>query len=216
LLADLDELDWPESLKEMQRNWIGKSAGADVRFPVQNVDQHFVVFTTRPDTLSGATYAVLAPEHPLVEQIVTADQRAVVADYVRTAKNKSDLQRAAVTQEKSGVFTGAYAINPVNGAAIPIWVADYVLISYGTGAIMAVPGHDERDHAFARQFGLPIIEVVQGATASIQENAYIGEGIAVNSGFLDGLPTATAKERMITWLEENGHGQRRIQYRLRD
>ena len=216
LLADLDELDWPESLKEMQRNWIGKSAGADVRFPVQNVDQHFVVFTTRPDTLSGATYAVLAPEHPLVEQIVTADQRAVVADYVRTAKNKSDLQRAAVTQEKSGVFTGAYAINPVNGAAIPIWVADYVLISYGTGAIMAVPGHDERDHAFARQFGLLIIEVVQGATASIQENAYIGEGIAVNSGFLDGLPTATAKERMITWLEENGHGQRRIQYRLRD
>ena len=232
LLADLDELDWPESLKEMQRNWIGKSEGAEVEFlildfrfssevaeqesKIKNQKSKIRVFTTRPDTLFGATYCVLAPEHPLVEQIVTAEQQAVVADYVRTAKSKSDLQRTALTQEKSGVFTGAYAINPVNGAAIPIWVADYVLISYGTGAIMAVPGHDERDHAFAQQFALPIIEVVQGSATPITEAAYSGDGIAVNSGFLDGLPTTAAKERMITWLEENGHGQRRVQYRLRD
>jgi len=253
LLADLDDLAWPESLKEMQRNWIGKSEGAEIEFlicdfggsgdpsgtgaidgatpeskivrtqgvpgahdEVQNRKSKISVFTTRPDTLFGATYCVLAPEHPLVAQIVTEDQRAVVDDYVTTARNKSELQRAALGQEKTGVFTGAYAINPANGAEIPIWVADYVLSGYGTGAIMAVPGHDERDHAFARHFGLLIIEVVQGGEVSIQETAYVGEGIAINSGFLDTLPTAAAKERMITWLEEHGYGQRKIQYRLRD
>lgn len=216
LLADLDELDWPESLKEMQRNWIGKSAGAEIVFPVQGHALSFVAFTTRPDTLFGATYCVLAPEHPLVAQIVSAEQRAAVDAYVTTARNKTDLQRTALTQEKSGVFTGAYAINPANGAPLPIWVADYVLISYGTGAIMAVPGHDERDHDFARQFDLPIIEVVQGGEQPIGDAAYAGEGINVNSGFLNGLPTPAAKETMIDWLEANGHGRRRIQYRLRD
>lgn len=216
LLADLDTLDWPESLKEMQRNWIGKSAGAEIVFPVQGHALSFVAFTTRPDTLFGATYCVLAPEHPLVDQIVSAQQRAAVEAYVSVARNKTDLQRTALTQEKTGVFTGAYAINPANGAALPIWVADYVLISYGTGAIMAVPGHDERDHAFARQFDLPIIEVVQGSDQPIAAAAYAGEGINRNSGFLDGLPTAAAKEAMIDWLEANGHGRRRIQYRLRD
>jgi len=232
LLADLDGLDWPESLKEMQRNWIGKSEGAEVEFlivdfrfssedaepqsKIKNQKSKIRVFTTRPDTLFGATYCVLAPEHPLVAQIVTAAQQAAVADYVAAAKNKSELQRIAVTQEKTGVFTGAYTINPANGAPIPIWVADYVLISYGTGAIMAVPGHDERDYAFARQFDLPIVEVVQGGEVSIQEAAYSGEGISTNSGFLDGLPTAVAKEQMIAWLETNGHGRRRVQYRLRD
>lgn len=216
LLADLDDLDWPESLKEMQRNWIGKSEGAEIGFKVQDRDQTFIVFTTRPDTLFGATYCVLAPEHPLVAQIVSEEQRAALLAYVNMARNKSELQRTALVQEKTGVFTGAYAINPANGAAVPIWVADYVLISYGTGAIMAVPGHDERDHAFARQFALPIMEVVQGAEQPIQAAAYAGEGININSGFLDGLPTAVAKEKMMSWLEANGHGRRRVQYRLRD
>jgi len=245
LLADLDTLDWPESLKEMQRNWIGKSEGAligftifDVREPQSNdlrftrdagdeqseivnrkseiVNQKFQVFTTRPDTLFGATYCVLAPEHPLVDAIVTDAQRAVVDEYVAATKRKSDLQRVAVGETKSGVFTGASAVNPANGAPIPIWVADYVLSGYGTGAIMGVPGHDERDHAFAVQFGLPIVEVVSGGERPITEVAYTGDGVSVNSGFLDGLSTTAAKDRMIEWLAEHGCGVRQIQYRLRD
>lgn len=225
LIADLDTLDWPESLKEMQRNWIGKSEGAvieflisDFRFSItgREIQSKISVFTTRPDTLFGATYCVLAPEHPLVQQIVTEEQRAVVGAYVAATQAKSERDRLAETREKTGVFTGAYAINPATNQPIPIWVADYVLLGYGTGAIMAVPGHDERDHDFARQFNLPISEVVRGGEMPITDAAYVGEGVAVNSGFLDGLPTTQAKARMIDWLEETGHGQRQIQYRLRD
>ncbi|MCB0086316.1 MAG: leucine--tRNA ligase [Caldilineaceae bacterium] len=215
LLSDLDELDWPESLKEMQRNWIGKSVGATIRFHIQNSDASFEVFTTRPDTLFGATYCVLAPEHPLVKQITTPAQQAAVEEYVQQSINRSDLDRTA-QQEKTGVFTGAYAVNPATEQAIPIWVADYVLISYGEGAIMGVPGHDERDHEFAQQFGLPIINVVDGGQSAVAEAAYTDEGVAVNSAFLDGLHTAEAKERMTQWLEETGKGRQQIQYRLRD
>ncbi len=221
LLADLDELDWPESLKEMQRNWIGRSEGASITFPIQGSAATMTVFTTRPDTLFGATYCVLAPEHPLVALITPPVQRRTVDEYINLARNKSDRQRIADVREKSGVFTGAHAINPATGAAIPIWVADYVLMSYGTGAIMAVPGHDERDHAFARQFDLTIIEVVRPQSAdanrpSIVEAAYTGDGVAVNSGFLNGKSVADAKAAMLDWLEETGHGVREVQYRLRD
>jgi len=221
LLADLDDLDWPESLKEMQRNWIGRSEGASVTFAIQGSDQVMKVFTTRPDTLFGATYCVLAPEHPLVSQLTTATQEDAVAAYVSAAQNKSERQRISDIREKSGVFTGAYAINPATDTPIPIWVADYVLMGYGTGAIMAVPGHDARDHDFARQFGLPIVEVVKARNPeanqpSIVQAAYIGDGRAVNSGFLNGKPVAEAKAAMIDWLEETGHGLREIHYRLRD
>jgi leucyl-tRNA synthetase len=288
LLADLDQLDWPESLKEMQRNWIGRSEGAEVIFPVadhrtsaappstsESVLQaisgiaglaegaaetpeeeasslpatagHAIpVFTTRPDTLFGATYMVLSPEHPLVDQITTPEQREAVKTYQQSVANKSDLERTDLAKSKTGVFTGAYAFNPVNGDMIPIWIADYVLMGYGTGAIMAVPAHDERDHEFAQKFGLPIIEVVQPPPKistliagkydssgkqlkppqqawslinhpdKVWINAYPFSGTAINSGFLDGLPTAEAKAKMIDWLEDQGHGTRRVQYKLRD
>ncbi|MCL4861032.1 MAG: leucine--tRNA ligase [Caldilineaceae bacterium] len=224
LLADLDELDWPEGIKEMQRNWIGKSEGAyidfevvdDGRWTMDDAPSSIRTFTTRPDTLFGATYLVLAPEHPLVAQVVRDDQRAAITAYVAQAQRQSDLQRTALAQEKSGVFTGAYATNPATGQPIPIWVADYVLVGYGTGAIMAVPGHDERDHVFARQYGLPIVEVVRGGEVPVQEAAFVGEGVAVHSGFLDGLPTAQAKQRIIEWLEATGRGELGVQYRLRD
>ncbi|MBV7330308.1 leucine--tRNA ligase [Chloroflexi bacterium TSY] len=221
LLDDLDELDWPESLKQAQRNWIGKSEGAEIRFQVQNLDEDFTAFTTRPDTLFGATYCVLAPEHPLVNQITTTNQQEAVSAYVKVAINKSERQRLVVASEKTGVFTGAYAINPTTEQPIPIWVADYVLMSYGTGAIMAVPAHDERDYEFATQFGLPIVEVVRkrgepASGESIQDTAYTGDGICVQSGFIDGLQTHEAKHRMIEWLEESENGERQIQYRLRD
>ncbi len=219
LLHDLDMLDWPESLKEMQRNWIGRSEGATVRFSIDgHPDRSLEVFTTRPDTLFGATYMVLAPEHPLVSEITTEAQRPAVAEYQNRCAQKSDLERTDLNKEKSGVFTGAYAINPVNNSRIPIWIADYVLASYGTGAIMAVPAHDERDFAFARQYNLPIISVVkppQESTATIEE-CYTGEGIAIHSGFLDGLSTAEAKSRMIAWLENNNLGTRHVTYKLRD
>jgi leucyl-tRNA synthetase len=216
LLDDLALVEWPESLKEMQRNWIGRSDGALIRFEIEGHELSFDAFTTRPDTLFGATYCVLAPEHPLVEAIVTPEHERTIAAYVTEAAQKTDLQRAELAEQKTGVFTGAYAINPANGASIPIWVADYVLMSYGTGAIMAVPGHDERDHAFARQYGLPIVEVVAGADWPITSAAYAGDGVCVDSGFLNGLPTAEAKEAMIAWLEANGLGSRQVQYRLRD
>ncbi|MBX3014298.1 MAG: leucine--tRNA ligase [Caldilineaceae bacterium] len=216
LIQDLDTLDWPESLKEMQRNWIGKSEGALITFPIAQETATISVFTTRPDTLFGATYCVLAPEHPLVAQIVTPAQQAAVADYVAATQAKSERDRLAETREKTGVFTGAYAINPATNQPIPIWVADYVLVNYGTGAIMAVPGHDERDHEFAQQFHLPIIAVVAGGESPIEEVAYVGEGVAIHSDFLDGLPTTQAKAKMLDWLEETGHGQRQVQYRLRD
>lgn len=216
LLQDLDNLDWSESLKDQQRNWIGKSEGADIQFCIHNTDIYFTVFTTRPDTLFGATYCVLAPEHPLVEQIVTDDEKTKVLAYVEEAKNKGDRQRSELAKDKTGVFTGAYAINPCNNQAIPIWVADYVLMSYGTGAIMAVPGHDERDHEFATKFDIPIIEVISGGEKPIEQEAFTGDGLCVNSDFLNGFKIKEAKQKMIQWLEENGKGTAKVQYRLRD
>lgn len=214
LLEDLDELDWSESLKDMQRNWIGKSTGAEVRFDIEGYDGHLEVFTTRPDTLFGATYCVLAPEHDLVDKITPADQREAVKAYQDQAARKSDLERTDLAKDKTGVFTGAYAINPVNGAKVPIWIADYVLAGYGTGAIMAVPGHDSRDWEFAKQFGLPIIEVVQGG--NVEEEAYSGSGAHVNSGFLNGLDNEAAIQAMNEWLEKEGKGKKKVTYRLRD
>lgn len=214
LLEDLDELDWSESLKDMQRNWIGKSTGAEVRFDIEGYDGHLEVFTTRPDTLFGATYCVLAPEHDLVDKITSADQREAVKAYQDQAARKSDLERTDLAKDKTGVFTGAYAINPVNGAKVPIWIADYVLAGYGTGAIMAVPGHDSRDWEFAKQFGLPIIEVVQGG--NVEEEAYNGSGAHVNSGFLNGLDNEAAIQAMNEWLEKEGKGKKKVTYRLRD
>ncbi|WP_219836261.1 leucine--tRNA ligase [Paenibacillus sp. R14(2021)] len=214
LLEDLEELDWTESIKDMQRNWIGKSKGAEVTFAIDGHDAALVVFTTRPDTLFGASYCVLAPEHELVASITTADQAAAVKEYQETAARKSDLERTDLNKDKSGVFTGAYAINPVNGARVPIWIADYVLAGYGTGAIMAVPGHDQRDWEFAKQFDLPIVEVVQGG--SVSQEAYAGDGAHVNSGFLDGLTNEAAIARAIEWLEAEGKGQGKVTYRLRD
>jgi leucyl-tRNA synthetase len=215
LLEDLESVDWPEHIKKMQRDWIGRSEGARVRFPVVGHPGAAIdVFTTRPDTLFGATYMVLAPEHPLVATVTAPAQRAQVDAYVAEAARRSERARTAELERKTGVATGAFAENPANGARIPIWIADYVLAGYGTGAIMAVPGHDERDHAFARAFGLPIVEVVRGG--NVAEAAFTGDGVAVGSGFLDGLPTLEAKRRMIEWLERQGKGERSVSYKLRD
>lgn len=214
LLEDLEELDWPESIKEMQRNWIGRSEGADVTFKVADHDLEFEVFTTRPDTLFGATYAVLAPEHPFVKEIVTDEMKKDVEDYIEAVKSKSEIERTDVSKEKTGVFTGAYAINPANKKKIPIWISDYVLMTYGTGAIMAVPAHDERDYEFATKFDLPIIEVVKGGDVS--KEPYVGDGEHINSDFLNGLNKEEAITKMIDWLEENGKGKREVTYRLRD
>ena len=214
LLADLDELDWPEPIKEMQRNWIGKSVGAVVTFPLLDRQETVEVFTTRPDTLFGATYLVLAPEHPLVQRVTVPAQAKLVTAYCEAASRKTDLLRTDLAKEKSGVFTGAFARNPVNQEPLPIWVADYVLISYGTGAIMAVPAHDQRDWEFATMYRLPIREVVSGG--AITAAAYIGDGALVNSGLLDGLSVAAAKEKIIDWLEAQGSARRTIRYRLRD
>jgi leucyl-tRNA synthetase len=223
LLKDLDQLDWPESLKEMQRNWIGRSEGAEVHFKVASSDEQLTVFTTRPDTLFGATYMVLAPEHPLVGSITTLYQQEAVAKYKAEVANKSDLDRTDLAKDKTGVFTGTYAINPVNQREIPIWIADYVLMGYGTGAIMAVPAHDQRDREFAYTYELPIIEVVRPVMRPMADEysettgaAFTGAGIAINSEQLNGLPTDEAKAKMISWLEETGLGARRIQYKLRD
>ena len=240
LLDDLEPLDWSESIKQMQRNWIGKSEGADVKFQVSGskfqgenqprlepgtLNLELSVFTTRPDTLFGATYMVLSPEHPLVEQITTPEQKAAVTAYQAAAARKSEFERTELAKTKTGVFTGAYAVNPVNGKEIPVWIADYVLASYGTGAIMAVPGHDERDFEFARQFGLPVVTVVKptgewlkktGSTLNELKEACVEDGVAINSGQLDGLPTEQAKAKIIGWLEERGLGKRRVNYKLRD
>jgi leucyl-tRNA synthetase len=217
LLEDLDDLDWPEPVKLMQRNWIGKSIGANVTFPMRDGEGEIEVFTTRPDTLFGATYMVLAPEHSLVSKITTDEQRPAVEAYIEEAAKKSDLERTDLAKEKTGVFTGAYAVNPVNGDEIPVWISDYILISYGTGAIMAVPGHDERDFEFATEFGLPIIQVVSKDGSKYELTAAEPEaGIAVNSGQFDGLPTEEFKTTIIAWLEERGAGHRAINYRLRD
>ncbi|MBC7782367.1 MAG: leucine--tRNA ligase [Burkholderiales bacterium] len=217
LLADLDALNWPESLKEMQRNWIGRSIGAEVDFEIDGRDDVITVFTTRPDTLFGATYMVLAPEHELVDQITTNEARAQIAAYRHGSQGKSDRERQQDTKDKTGVFTGAYAVNPLNDQKIPIWIADYVLMGYGTGAIMAVPAHDERDFEFAKKFDLPIKHVVRPAKgAADQSKAFTDIGVSINSDFLDGLPTAEAKERMTEYLEEEGVGHKSINYKLRD
>ncbi|KHF39693.1 leucine--tRNA ligase [Halalkalibacter okhensis] len=215
LLEDLEELDWPESIKDMQRNWIGRSEGAEVTFKVDGHEGEEVkVFTTRPDTLFGATYMVLAPEHKLVDVITTAEQQEQIDAYKAKVAAKSDLERTELSKEKTGVFTGAFAVNPVNGERIPIWIADYVLVSYGTGAIMAVPAHDERDYEFAKTFDLTIREVVAGG--NVEEEAYTGDGEHVNSDFLNGLDKDTAIRNMIEWLEANQYGKKQVTYRLRD
>lgn len=217
LLADLDKLDWSESLKLMQRNWIGRSEGANVIFPLADGKGEIEVYTTRPDTLFGATYMVLAPEHALVSELVTAEQKEKVEAYIRKASRKSDMERTELAKEKTGVFTGGYAINPVNKEKIPVWISDYILISYGTGAIMAVPAHDQRDFEFAVEFNLPIVRVVSidGEPVELKE-ATTGEGIAVNSGQFNGLTTAEFKFKMIEWLKENNLGRSAVNYKLRD
>lgn len=214
LLEDLEDVDWPESIKDMQRNWIGRSEGAHVTFAIDGYDENFTVFTTRPDTLFGATYAVLAPEHAYIEKITTAEQKEAVDAYINEIKHKSDLERTELSKEKTGVFTGAYAINPVNGEKMPIWIADYVLATYGTGAIMAVPAHDERDYEFAQKFDLPLKEVVSGG--DVTKEPYTGDGEHVNSDFLNGLGKQEAIEKMIAWLEESNKGEKKVTYRLRD
>ncbi|MFC4401792.1 leucine--tRNA ligase [Gracilibacillus xinjiangensis] len=214
LLEDLEELDWPESIKDMQRNWIGRSEGAEVVFGIDGYEDSFTVFTTRPDTLFGATYAVLAPEHPLVDKIVTTEQKNSVDDYINKVKTKSDLERTDLAKDKTGVFTGAYAVNPINGAKLPIWVADYVLMSYGSGAIMAVPAHDERDYEFAKTFDLEIIPVLDGG--DVEKEAFTGDGPHINSDFLNGLNKEDGIKAAIKWLESNGKGEKKVTYRLRD
>jgi len=222
LLDDLKEVDWPESIKKLQADWIGKSVGAEVCFRVDGHEADIWVFTTRPDTLFGATYMVMAPEHPLVEVITTEAQKAAVNEYGEAAARKSDLDRTDLAKEKTGVFTGAYAVNPVNGGKVPIWISDYVLISYGTGAIMAVPAHDERDFEFAQTFDLPIVGVVEPLDKQEAEQVkrgelcFAGDGKAVNSGSFDGLPTAEFKEKITAWLAERGLGKKAINYKLRD
>ena len=215
LLEGLDDLDWPDSTKEMQRNWIGRSEGVELEFPLADGTGGIRVFTTRPDTLFGATYMVLAPEHPLVDSITTDEQRQQVEDYCADAATKSELERTDLQKEKSGVFTGGHAINPASGEKIPVWVADYVLAAYGTGAIMAVPAEDERDWEFAEAWGLPIVRTVQ-PPPDFEGKAYLGDGPSINSGFLNGLGVADSKAKMIDWLEEQSLGERKINYKLRD
>ena len=214
LLEGLNKLNWPESTKEMQRNWIGRSVGAEIKFKVKNTDYEFTVFTTRCDTLFGATYCVLSPEHDLIDKIVTPNQKDFVLNYKKECSLKSDLERTDLNKDKTGVFTGAYAINPVNGKELPIWISDYVLVSYGTGAIMAVPAHDERDYAFAKKFNLDIIPVLEGG--NVLEEAYIGDGLHINSDFLNGLNKEEALNKMFKYIEENNIGTKKINYRLRD
>lgn len=214
LLSGLEEIDWPESTKEIQRNWIGKSVGAEVSFKVAGTDKTFTVFTTRADTLFGATYCVLSPEHELVNKITSENCKKAVEEYQKAAAAKSDLERTELNKEKTGCFTGAYAINPVNGKEIPIWISDYVLASYGTGAIMAVPAHDERDYEFAKKFGIEIIPVLEGG--DITKEAFVGDGIHINSDFLNGLGKEEAIDKMISWLEERKIGTKKVNYKLRE
>ena len=217
LLDDLEELDWPDSVKAMQRHWIGRSEGADITFPVVGASHKLTVFTTRPDTLFGATYCVLAPEHALLHNIVAPEARDLVGTYVQTARTLSEAARSDASTETTGVFTGAYARNPANGRHVPIWVADYVLAGHGAGAIMAVPGHDARDHEFARAFGLPIVQVVDaGNGCDVADAAFDGDGVMTNSGFLDGMTVTEAKSAIVRWLELRGAGAAKVTYRLRD
>lgn len=214
LLEDLDDLDWPEPIKEMQRNWIGRSYGAQITFQVENTNLTFDVFTTRPDTLFGVSYTVLAPENELVKKITTEEHQADVEAYIKKIESKSDLERTDLNKDKTGVFTGAYAINPINGDRVPIWISDYVLASYGTGAVMAVPAHDDRDYAFASKFSLPIKEVIKGG--DVHQAAFVGDGEHVASGFINGLHNKEAKNKIIEWLEEHKLGKRTVNYKLRD
>ena len=214
LLADLDILDWPESLKAMQRNWIGKSVGAEIDFKIEGTDKAFTVFTTRADTVFGVSYCVLAPEHKLVEEIVTEGQRAAVEEYLDIVKRKSDLERTDLNKDKTGVFTGAYAINPVNGEKVELWIADYVLASYGTGAVMAVPAHDERDYEFATKFNLPIKAVIEDNGEVVVP--FYGDGKHINSDFINGLNNEEAIAKVIEFLEENKVGRSKVTYKLRD
>ena len=216
LLDGLDKLDWPDSVKDLQRNWIGKSEGATVTFKLEHIDESITVYTTRPDTLFGVTYLVLAPEHHLVDKIVTKDQISSVNKYCHSAFKKSDLDRGELNKEKTGVNTGSYAINPVNGEKIPIWVADYVLITYGTGSIMAVPGQDQRDWEFSQKFNLPVIRTVQTPKDFENNSAYTGDGPTINSDFLNGLMIHEAKTKIIDWLEANKIGEKSVEYKLRD
>lgn len=214
LLAGLDDLDWPSSTIQMQRNWIGKSQGAEVDFKIENTDKKFSVFTTRVDTLYGCTYVVLAPEHPLVKEITTEDQKKSVENYINECQRKSDLERTSLNKEKTGVFTGSYAINPVNGKKVPVYIGDYVLGSYGSGAVMAVPAHDERDYAFALKHNLPIVEVVKGG--DISKAAFTEDGVHINSGVADGMMIKEAKEAIVNLLVEKGAGRIKVNYKLRD
>ncbi len=214
LLAGLDDLDWPSSTIQMQRNWIGKSQGVEVDFKIENTDKKFSVFTTRVDTLYGCTYVVLAPEHPLVKEITTKDQKESVENYINECQRKSDLERTSLNKEKTGVFTGSYAINPVNGKKVPVYIGDYVLGSYGSGAVMAVPAHDERDYAFALKHNLPIIEVVKGG--DISKAAFTEDGVHINSGVADGMMIKEAKEAIVNLLVEKGAGRIKVNYKLRD
>lgn len=214
LLEDLDDLDWPEPIKEMQRNWIGRSYGAQITFQVENTNLTFDVFTTRPDTLFGVSYTVLAPENELVKKITTEEHQADVEAYIKKIESKSDLERTDLNKDKTGVFTGAYAINQINGDRVPIWISDYVLASYGTGAVMAVPAHDDRDYAFASKFSLPIKEVIKGG--DVHQAAFVGDGEHVASGFINGLHNEEAKNKIIEWLEEHKLGKRTVNYKLRD
>lgn len=216
LLEDLDLVDWPESIKEMQRNWIGKSVGATIKFKVDGSGDEIEVFTTRPDTLFGATYMVIAPEHALVSKITTAENKKSVEAYIEACKAKNDLERTELNKDKTGVATGAFAINPANGQKIPVWIADYVLATYGTGAVMAVPAHDERDHEFAKKFHLPMVRVIEGGEKDLEEAAHTGDGKHINSGILDGLNVEDAKKKMISWLTEKNLGVGKVNYKLRD
>ncbi|GET18483.1 leucine--tRNA ligase [Ligilactobacillus agilis] len=215
LIDDLDDLDWPEAIKEQQRNWIGRSVGASIKFTLENdAETKIEVFSTRPDTIFGASCLVLAPEHDLVAKLTTSEQKAAVDAYIDEVAHKSDLERTDLAKDKTGVFTGSYVINPVNGQKVPVWIADYVLASYGTGAIMVVPAHDERDYEFAKKFDLPIIPVIEGG--NIEQEAYTGEGKHINSDFLNGLNKEDAIAKAIAWLEEKGIGAKKVNYRLRD
>ena len=213
LIDDLDDIDWPESIKEMQRNWIGRSVGAQITFPLVDHDEKVNIFTTRPDTAFGVQYMVLAPEHELVDKITTPEQKAAVDAYKEEVSHKSDLDRTDLNDEKTGVFTGAYAINPVNGDKIPVWISDYVLVTYGTGAVMAVPAHDDRDYAFSKKFNLPMKQVIEG---NLEDGAITGDGKHINSDFLDGLNKEDAINRMVEYLEDKGIGEKKVNYRLRD
>ena len=214
LLEDLDDLDWPDSVKEMQRNWIGRSVGAELAFNVDGHDEKVEVFTTRADTLFGATYLVLAPEHTLVEKLTTPDQKEAVKTYQKLAAMKSDLERTELNKDKTGVFTGSFGINPVNGKKVQIWISDYVLSTYGTGAIMAVPGHDQRDYEFAKEFNLEIVQVLDGG--EVTEAAHTGDGKLINSDFLNGLDKVEAISKMINFLEDKKIGTKKVNYKLRD